>query len=95
MTWTVTAVMHDTSDLSGQAPDGLRRIDKIVEQVALVMLPTGFVFIILGWVGASSMPSSSSSFHALRILLISEPPAMGDTTWSGVRQPSCSAISKA
>lgn len=46
----------DTSDIAGQAPDGLRRIDKVVEQAALVMVPTGFVFIILGWVGASRTP---------------------------------------
>jgi hypothetical protein len=30
---------------------------------------------------------------ALRILRMSEPPAMGTTTLSGRRQPSCSAIS--
>ncbi len=35
----------------------------------------------------------SSSLNALRILVISEPPAMGTTTLSGRRQPSCSAIS--
>ena len=41
----------------------------------------------------STRPSSISSLNAFRILRISEPPAMGQTTLSGSRQPSCSAIS--
>ncbi len=46
----------DTSAVKGSEPDGLRRIDRLVEQAALVMVPTGFVLIILGWVGASRTP---------------------------------------
>lgn len=43
----------DTTRLGDTEPSGLRRVDKIVEQVALFMVPTGFIFIILGWNGAS------------------------------------------
>src|SRR5712664_2013072 len=43
---------------------------------------------------ASTQPSVTSSRNALAILVMSEPPAMGTTTLSGSRQPSCSAISK-
>ncbi len=46
----------DASGLGGKSPDGLRRIDRMVEQAALVMMPTGFVFILLGWMGASRTP---------------------------------------
>ena len=42
---------------------------------------------------ASTQPSVTSSRNALAILPISEPPAIGTTTLSGKRQPSCSAIS--
>jgi hypothetical protein len=38
-------------------------------------------------------PSMRSSLKALWILVMSEPPAHGTTTWAGARQPSCSAIS--
>lgn len=36
--------------------DGLRRVDRLVEQAALVMVPSGLVLIILGWFGASRTP---------------------------------------
>ena len=42
---------------------------------------------------ASTSPSSASSRKALAILVINDPPAIGTTTLSGSRQPSCSAIS--
>ena len=38
-------------------------------------------------------PSSRSSLKAFQILVMSEPPAHGTTTWAGARHPSCSAIS--
>lgn len=37
-------------------PDGMRRVDRLVEQAALVMVPSGLVLIILGWFGASRTP---------------------------------------
>ena len=43
---------------------------------------------------ASTRPSRINSSKAFLILVINEPPAMGTTTLSGRRQPSCSAISK-
>ncbi len=47
----------DTDALpSGSAPDDLRRVDKLLEQAALIMMPTGFVLILLGWFGASRTP---------------------------------------
>jgi hypothetical protein len=46
--------------------------------------------------GSSSMrPTLASSSKPLLILVSCEPLAMGTTTWSGKRQPSCSAVSKA
>ena len=43
---------------------------------------------------SSTKPSLLSSSNAFLILVINDPPAMGTTTLSGKRQPSCSAISK-
>ena len=42
---------------------------------------------------ASTMPAAVSSRNALSTLVSSEPDAIGMTTWAGIRQPSCSAIS--
>ncbi len=42
---------------------------------------------------SSTRPSSMSSRKALSTLVSWEPDATGMTTWSGRRQPSCSAIS--
>ena len=44
--------------------------------------------------GPSSRPSIVSSLIAFQIFVISEPPAHGTTMCCGVRQPSCSTISK-
>ena len=41
----------------------------------------------------STRPSRISSSNAFLIFVISDPPAIGTTTLSGKRQPSCSAIS--
>ena len=43
----------------------------------------------------SSSPTLYSSSKPLRILVSSEPLAIGTTTWSGASQPSCSAVSNA
>lgn len=46
-----------TGDLpDGAAPDEMRRVDKLVEQAALVMMPTGLILILAGWYGASRTP---------------------------------------
>src|SRR3954454_22013194 len=42
---------------------------------------------------SSTMPAAVSSRQALSTLVSSEPDAIGMTTWAGIRQPSCSAIS--
>ena len=42
---------------------------------------------------ASTIPAPVSSRNALSTLVSSEPDAIGMTTWAGIRQPSCSAIS--
>ncbi len=41
----------------------------------------------------STSPRSASSANAFPIFVRRAPPAHGTTTWAGVRQPSCSAIS--
>jgi hypothetical protein len=43
---------------------------------------------------SSTNPIFTSSSNAFLILTINDPPAIGQTTLSGKRQPSCSAISK-
>jgi hypothetical protein len=42
---------------------------------------------------SSTSPRVMSSWNALSTLVSCEPDATGITTWSGSRQPSCSAIS--
>lgn len=44
----------DTMSLS--AGDGRSRVDKLLERVAVLMLPAGAVLILLGWYGASRTP---------------------------------------
>ena len=73
---------------------GLCRSRLLFTQSAIGLHPAAcapYIFVATGWL---TSPTAFSSVNALWILPISAPPAIGQTTCCGNRQPRSSAISK-